>query len=176
MKYIQNLFGWSLYSWMIYSLIITFLVLESSCKSKSPNTSHSESSSQKESIESDQFTSLPPDFKEFYIKFHEDSLYQISKIHFPLEGLPEQADPEFIGEEAFFWSADQWIFQKNAFPDKKKFLTEYTNVVDMLIEEKIHDLQFGLIMIRRFSKGSDGWSLIYYAGMNKYRSASDSQK
>jgi len=161
---------------MIYSLFITLLTLIIACKSKAPNTSNSESETQSEAIASDQFTSLPPDFKEFYIKFHEDSLYQISKIHFPLEGLPEQADPEFIGEEAFFWSADQWIFQKNAFPDKKKFLTEYTNVVDMLIEEKIHDLQFGLTMIRRFSKGSDGWNLIYYAGMNKYRSASDSQK
>ncbi|MBK9270840.1 MAG: hypothetical protein IPM48_04525 [Saprospiraceae bacterium] len=121
------------------------------------------------------FEDLPNDFKEFYLKFHEDSLFQISRITFPLQGLPEQADPEFIGDEPYYWSADQWSFQKIAFPDKDKYRTEYDLMADVLIEERIHELKYGLTMIRRFSKAADGWGLIYYAGLNKYKPATEIQ-
>jgi hypothetical protein len=116
------------------------------------------------------FESLPEDFKNFYTQFHADSVFQINHIFFPLEGLPNHADPAFIGDEKFFWSADQWIFQKSDFQGDHTFESDYLNLKDVLIEEKIKDIKNDLTLIRRFAKTGDGWRLIYYAGMNKYSS------
>lgn len=121
-----------------------------------------------QNLKGNSYESLPEDFRMFYDQFHLDSNYQINHIFFPLEGLPNHADPAFIGNEKFFWSADQWIFQKSGFKEDNRFESNYLNLNDVLIEEKIKDIHNGLVLIRRFAKTGDGWRLIYYAGMNKY--------
>jgi hypothetical protein len=122
------------------------------------------------------FSDLPADFAAFYAQFHQDSLFQIQHIHFPLEGLPEHADPEFIGDEAFYWSPDQWVFQKSGFKESANYEVVYSNLADILIEEKITEKKYGLVVIRRFAKSGDGWNLIYYAGLNKYKPAEKTEK
>jgi hypothetical protein len=139
-----------------------------SCKKKSNTPSivdRVESSSIKSQLS---YSELTDDFKEFYLHFHSDSIFQMSCIFFPLEGLPDNADPGFIGNEKYFWSPDQWVVQKELPNDDNKFSREYTTINDILIEETITDKELDLKLIRRFAKTGGGWRLIYYAGMNKY--------
>jgi hypothetical protein len=95
----------------------------------------------------------------------------MSRIHFPLEGLPDNADPEFIGDEKYFWASDQWIINRSKFDNPKLYKVEYNVVANILVEETITILEYDLKIIRRFVKNTDGWNLIYYAGVNKYSPA-----
>lgn len=141
---------------------ILFFVLLFSCKPNKTVTTENTSV-----IESTNVT-LPEDFIDFYKKFHEDSAFQMSRIHFPLEGLPDNADPEFIGNEQYFWAKDQWVINRSKFDNPKLYKVEYNVVANILVEETITILEYDLKIIRRFVKNSDGWNLIYYAGVNKY--------
>ncbi len=115
------------------------------------------------------FEELPEDFRKFYIQFHEDSVFQMNSIFFPLEGLPQNADPDFIGNEKYFWSPDQWVIHRELVYENKDYQTEYLIVSDVLIEETVIDAKNNLRLIRRFAKTGNGWRLIYYAGMNRYK-------
>ncbi|MDQ3140688.1 MAG: hypothetical protein M3Q56_00410 [Bacteroidota bacterium] len=116
-----------------------------------------------------EFESLPLEFREFYTTFHKDSVYQMEHIVFPLEGLPDQADPDFIGEEKYYFTKDQWILQTTSFLNQNNYRVEYKNLSNIIIEEKIIDTALDIMLFRRFAKTADGWRLIYYAGMNKYK-------
>lgn len=109
---------------------------------------------------------LPNDFVEFYEAFHNDSLFQMSHINFPLKGLPDGADPEEKNYDDFYYTADQWIMHRKF--DPKLYASQFHLLADILIEERITEKKYQLMMIRRFAKGSSGWSLIYYAGLNKW--------
>lgn len=114
------------------------------------------------------FDRTPTDFQEFYQIFHSDSVKQLEYIRFPLKGLPDNADPDDESINDFYFTQDQWIFHKNPHAFNELFSCSYLSASDMLVEENIIDKKNGLITIRRFAKTSDGWQLIYYAGMNKY--------
>jgi hypothetical protein len=113
---------------------------------------------------------LPVDFVAFYLKFHSDSLFQIEHIVFPLKGLPDHADPEDVKDEDYYYTSDQWVFQKRS--DPNKYSISYILMADIIIEERIVENQYKLMVIRRFAKTSGGWSLIYYAGLNNYKTNS----
>lgn len=151
-------------SWLIFLTI--------SCKHSNRDPSIKDRVNESSKVSEGNFEQLPTDFMEFYYKFHSDSLFQMSSIFFPLEGLPNHADPEFIANEKFFWSPDQWEFQKQIVKNNKDYSANYINVSDMLVEETITELKSGLKLIRRFAKTGSGWRLIYYAGMNKYSNSS----
>jgi|ERR1035437_13064 hypothetical protein len=51
------------------------------------------------------------DFDSFYDKFHNDSLFQISRLKFPLEGGPDRGD---INEE---WTKENWHILKTKIYD-----------------------------------------------------------
>ncbi|MEP7196981.1 MAG: DUF4348 domain-containing protein [Saprospiraceae bacterium] len=144
-----------------------------SCKHKSKIPTIKDKISNSTSVVDEEFEALPEDFKDFYFKFHKDSLFQMSSIFFPLEGLPNNADPEFIANEKYFWTPDQWRFQSEIIVENEIYETNYTNVSNMIIEETITERQRDLKLIRRFAKTGSGWRLIYYAGMNKYKSKSN---
>jgi len=78
------------------------------------------------------------------------------------------ADPEDLADGDFYFTSDQWVIQKKI--DSKRNDVEYLNLADILIEERIHENEHNLMVIRRFAKKSGGWELIYYAGLNKYKS------
>lgn len=139
-----------------------------SCKKKSATPSIVDKVESSDIRTNISFASLPEDFKDFYKKFHEDSSFQMSCIFFPLEGLPDNADPEFIGNEKYFFSPDQWKYQ-NLIPIENELNSiSYNCISNMLVEETITDKKLDLKLIRRFAKTGGGWRLIYYAGMNKY--------
>lgn len=163
---IQNLLSWSVLKFSFYtcSVILLMMLQFNSCKNKEQGNADNLPVSS-ESFSAD--TSLPQDFFEFYKLFHEDSLFQILHIDFPLKGLPQNADPEDPNYDDFYYTKDQWEIHK-AF-DLNQFNREFVNMADIVIEERITEKKYGLMIIRRFSKGSDGWRLIYYAALNKYK-------
>ncbi|MBK9108664.1 MAG: DUF4348 domain-containing protein [Saprospiraceae bacterium] len=109
---------------------------------------------------------LPEDFTAFYEQFHKDSLFQMQHIDFPLKGLPDGADPEEKNFDDFYYTSDNWVMHKTFNP--QLFNSEFLILADILIEERITEKKYQLMIIRRFAKGSQGWRLIYYAGLNKW--------
>lgn len=166
MSLMMTFFGWLRVlirkSFILFAVCLPIL---ESCKPTSNKTPVDSSYS-----DNSDFESLPEDFKSFYLKFHSDSSFQMNHLSFPLAGLPDYADPEFIGNEPYYWSADQWVIQKADFLNSKEYVLSYFSLGGVLIEERIYDKKFDLTIIRRFANSGGSWNLIYYAGLNRYKS------
>jgi hypothetical protein len=112
---------------------------------------------------------LPADFRDFYEKFHNDSLYQISHIAFPLKGLPINVDSAMIAQDTFHFSLNDWRMHHPVDFGQGEFVQIITPMADVLITERIikSDNTFGIE--RRFAKLSNNeWSLIYYVAPNRF--------
>lgn len=112
---------------------------------------------------------LPVDFQVFYELFHRDSAYQMEHIIFPLEGLPDYADFDIIGDKTFYWPEDVWEIHRKFDKENPDFRQEITVLADNMIMERFINTKTPIMLERRFSKMGDEWYLIYYAGLNAYR-------
>lgn len=130
----------------------------SSCKQKSPAEVQ-----QSNNIEQD---TLPADFVEFYDQFHADTAFQLAHITFPLEGLPNsQGDADTIPILRYFWQKENWTFHRPLNDPSQQFDNWFEVLDPRIIEHWINMKGTNLFLQRRFAKLSDGWYLIYYAGM-----------
>lgn len=111
---------------------------------------------------------LPADFKSFYEKFHEDSLYQIAHISWPLEGWSASSqDSSVTAQRSYHWQPNEWRMHRAVDYSNGKFARECHMIGDLLVVEKICTNPMAYCLERRFAKGVDGqWSLIYYADMH----------
>jgi len=112
-------------------------------------------------------------FDLFYQQFHQDSAFQLSRIVFPLEGIPAR-DSMYVGDEnEFKWQQEDWVLHRPFNDMGGTFNRSFTNLGDDLMVEsiKMENGQYG--MQRRFAKYDDGWYLIYYAAMNQLAVAED---
>ena len=107
---------------------------------------------------------LPVGFESFYTKFHEDSIFQIDHIRFPLEGIPSISSQEVIPD--FHWDIKDWTMHR-PFTDFSDYTREFTVIDSTIVIERIQlkNKEYG--MERRFAKTGNEWQLIYYAAMNK---------
>jgi len=105
--------------------------------------------------------SLSPDFTEFYEQFHKDSLFQVAHVSFPLAGKKGATD----NPDNVIWTAEEWRMHK-LLKDSDTKTHDFKIITSTLLEEYIltNNGLFG--MVRRFSKMSDGWQLIYYEELN----------
>ena len=113
--------------------------------------------------------SAEEDFTNFYKRFLRDTAYQMEHIDFPLAGLPAQADSSTIASGQFFWKKKNWLMHKEFDIEKSGFQVQLNWLSETLVEESLTNKEIGLGMMRRFSKGRDGWFLIYYADMNRIK-------
>lgn len=145
---------------MKYIYFFLLLCIFSTCKKNSDST--------QENLKGLFFDQdVPGDFLEFYMRFHQDSLYQIEHINFPLAGIPNLAyDMPEDSINAFYWQSEDWKLHK-AFNYSDEYSREYIQYSDKLISEIIYEKETGYGIERRFSKTAGGWKLIYYIGMNK---------
>ena len=104
-----------------------------------------------------------PDFIDFYQKFHSDSLFQMSRIDFPLKGLPIFFDPQ-TDDPNYFHQKEDWRMHKEVNYTKAGYVTQYLDRIIVVEERIIDDENYG--MIRRFYKDVDGWKMIYFAAFN----------
>lgn len=104
-------------------------------------------------------------FAPFYERFHNDSVYQLAHINFPLQGMPQRIDSVGLATQEFYWEKGAWTFQQD-FDEKETGFSKTVNAVSpTMVEETIVDRsgQFGIV--RRFVKIDGEWYLIYFSGL-----------
>jgi len=112
---------------------------------------------------------IPPDFLIFYAQFHNDSLFQMEHINFPMDGIPNFADSLILAERTFKWQKEDWRMQRLT-DDRKDNFHEGLVILDPgFIKEfiSVGKDEKQLWMERRFLKSGGEWRLIYMAGLNK---------
>jgi len=110
---------------------------------------------------------IPDDFEDFYNQFHSDSAYQIAHILFPLEGIPPTADSLTLAQGSYRWQQSDWTIHRPFDAMNGEFIRELRRISDEMVVEQIRHNSGQYGMQRRFARFTDGWYLIYYAGMNK---------
>nr|WP_294779386.1 hypothetical protein [uncultured Flavobacterium sp.] len=101
-------------------------------------------------------------FEEFNKKFHSDSLFQVSRIDFPIEGK------HVYGFEQYSWSRKNWQFQAVPVAEKSE-IGEYQHSLiktDTLITERFWIPDSGFEVERQFKLIKNKWFLIYYNDIN----------
>jgi hypothetical protein len=108
------------------------------------------------------------DFTEFYTHFLSDADFQLSRITFPLEGLPPGAEEADMHD--FRWERADWQIHRPFDPEATGFTTEFIDIgQDVMVERIVHKSgEYG--MMRRFARLNQEWYLIYYAGLNSLES------
>jgi len=110
---------------------------------------------------------MPSGFLAFYQRFHDDSLFQLEHVIFPLQGIPAEADSATIVDGRFRWEKEGWVMHHPIEDAGTQFARNFKKITDDLVIENISVAQGQYGMQRRFSKSGDDWYLIYYAGMNR---------
>ena len=122
---------------------------------------------QSTSISTSESDRMPADFEQFYVRFHEDSIYQKSHVLFPLRGLPTNADSTTIANGNFHWQENDWKIHQPFNSKKGEYTRSFLSLDDVVTEEIYTKDGFG--MQRRFMKTDGEWYLIFYSAMNKMR-------
>ena len=112
---------------------------------------------------------LPADFGEFYVRFHEEPRFQISRISFPLEGLPAMVDEQTLRSSQFTWKRAEWVPHILPGSVEGDFQQSFSRIDQDLIVEVIKQGDTDLGIERRWAKIDDRWMLVYYAGTNVMR-------
>ncbi|MFC0779113.1 hypothetical protein [Flavobacterium sp. HJSW_4] len=105
---------------------------------------------------------LPENFDEFNKKFHSDSLFQVSRVDFPIEGK------HVSGFDQHEWTRKNWEFQVILVADKTE-IEEYQHSLtktDTLITERFWIPDSGFEVERKFKLINNKWFLIYYNDVN----------
>ncbi len=111
---------------------------------------------------------LPEDFKTFFERFHEDSVFQMEHIAFPLEGFPsgltaENYDPQFR------WQPDDWVMHKPFNNENDEYQRKFEVITPTMVIEYILSRKASFGMERRFARMGEEWYLIYYSALNKVK-------
>ncbi|HRD81642.1 MAG TPA: hypothetical protein PLL53_12840 [Saprospiraceae bacterium] len=106
------------------------------------------------------------DFESFYELFHQDSLYQMEHIAFPITGIPSFADEESADDPNFRWTQENWKIHKPFNFKDSEFKQSFRVIATDVVEETILHNRGQFAMIRRFALVGGEWNLIYFADMN----------
>jgi len=131
LQYLNNI---DLRPLFISLLVLTFF----SCKDSKQNES------------AEILVEIPEEFVDFYNKFHDDSLYQMDHIVFPLKEK----------EDGSLWYPEEWSMNRPV-DLGDDYIRELDNFEGIITEAIIHKRGF-FSLERRFSKMSNGYNLIYY--------------
>ena len=101
-------------------------------------------------------------FEFFYKRFHEDSIYQMNHILFPLEGEPDQSDT-IAYTETYYHHPETWVIHKTFNERDTLFDRSFKSLDSTLIIEIIQHRFSPLRMERRWSLNDTTWQLVYYS-------------
>ena len=117
-------------------------------------------------------------FEEFYEKFLTDSLFQISRIKFPLPGenlgssdrIPSDIAEEYgieveKEEKAYYWERDSWVPFEKVDYDTTIFTEERLTVNDT-IKIRIYIKDSGFQVGAHYKIIENKWYLVYYYEYN----------
>lgn len=144
----------------VFIFIFTFL----SCNKVKEETNLSSESavSEVDSVAETVKKELPENFDEFNKKFHSDSLFQVSRVDFPIEGK------HVSGFEQYNWTRKNWQFHAIPVAEKSE-IGEYQHTLvktDTLITERFWIPDSGFEVERQFKLIKNKWFLIYYNDIN----------
>lgn len=108
-----------------------------------------------------------PDFKNFYFRFHTDSIYQLNSIKFPLRGFNTDEEDEFENEnddKEYHWVKNKWVLMR--LPDVDSTYSIIKTKTDSTYVEKISIPNSGYYIIREFKKYDGKWFLCFYGVHN----------
>lgn len=143
----------------VLSAIALITLSAQGCNSKGGSTATEDS----DAVSAD---TLPGDFSAFFDRFHEDSVYQVEHIMFPLEGLPASTgDGDTLTSLRYFWQKADWKIHRHINDPGQNFDNWFEVTDARVIEHWIQMKGTNLYMRRRFAKLDDGWYLIYYQGL-----------
>ena len=97
------------------------------------------------------------DFTSFYQRFHRDSLFQVQRVRFPVNGYAIE------GGRISAWTKEDWSMHKNGLEqiDTSVYLTERYERHG-IIQERIYQTDSGVLIERHFSKFQNQWFLTFY--------------
>lgn len=97
------------------------------------------------------------DYFVFYQKFHQDSLFQVERVRFPLDGYSIE------GGQITSWDENSWVMHKNGLADidTSIYKTE-RNTRFGVIQERIYLPNSGMLIERHFSLLNKKWFLTFY--------------
>ncbi len=100
-------------------------------------------------------------FDEFYHKFHTDSVFQMSRIRFPLEGKM------INGQDEIEWTKDNWMLMRTKISDidPKQYKTSYKKT-ETTFYQKFWLENSGLSAEYRFELIGKKWFLVYALDQN----------
>lgn len=147
-----------------YSLIL-FILLQFSCNKTSKEFTkpdRKKTETQETSIKLTKHTVPSESFDSFYNKFHKDSLFQLSRVTFPLKGYAMDTS-----ENIMVWKKENWIMHKNTTQemDTSIFKVE-TEKSPHLYKEKIYIEGGGYSSERVFQKVNGKWYLVQFFDQN----------
>lgn len=106
-------------------------------------------------------------FEIFHEKFITDSTFQMSRIQFPLKGLPAGADKVHF-ENGYYWTKENWDIHIKTDYEAEGYKLELITRPSYVTETLVHPDGFALE--RRFMRMENHkWYLIYYAAPNSYK-------
>ncbi|MBL7797874.1 MAG: hypothetical protein JNJ90_15375 [Saprospiraceae bacterium] len=149
------------------TLLFISSLLFAACRGRNASSSNTPAQSdQTTQVQGDQ---LPPDFNEFYEKFHADSLYQVAHISWPLQGLTTvQLDSTRQEKQAIYWEKANWRMHRPVNFSSGEFQRKLQVLGDELVVEHISYAAANFGLERRFVRSNQGeWELIYYADMQE---------
>lgn len=153
----------------IVGVLVTAMFFTYQLKKRNALAAPSATTAEKIPEESETNGGLPKDFLSFYQHFHNDSLYQLEHVLFPLQGIPSKADSMTLVNQNFRWQKEDWILHQPFENFGGDYSRSYEQLNKGLIVETIRMMKAPFGMQRRFSKSGDDWYLIYYAGMNRLK-------
>ncbi|WP_343588169.1 hypothetical protein [Flavobacterium sp.] len=148
-------------STILLVLALTFISLNCN-KVKEDVNLNSEIAFKNDSVVKPVKIELPENFDEFNKKFHSDSLFQVSRVDFPIEGQ------HVSGFEQYNWTRKNWQFQAIPVAEKSE-IEEYQHSLvktDTLITERFWIPDSGFEVERQFKLIQNKWFLIYYNDIN----------
>ncbi len=136
--------------------ILGLLFFYGQAKNKAKNAAHTPE---------DLSQGIPDDFLAFYNQFHEDSVFQMTRINFPLKGI--KAIENIGGGESYSYSQDEWIIHKPFDDMGGTFSRSFEEFSGIVVETMLaNEGQFR--SVRRWAKLGDEWHLIFYQPMGMY--------
>lgn len=136
------------------------------CKNQSSSSNIPAHPDQTTVVNDDQ---LPAGFLTFYDKFHQDSLFQLAHIQWPLRGEKSvQIDSIRREKQLANWEAATWRIQHPVDFNSGEFKREWEKMGDEFVIERIKYAAANYGLERHFIRRDDGeWELIYYADMQE---------
>ena len=113
----------------------------------------------------------PADFEAFYEKFHQDSLFQMAHIIWPVQGRKTMTSADSSASQVVvhLWTPEEWVMHHPIDYSDGYYAREIQMLGDMIVIERVRNKTVNYGLERRFARQSDTgeWALIYYADMQE---------